>query len=274
MPTRSQGAVAGEGFLRGLAGYQAMEGCPGPETIQVYVDRQMTGAKAALVAAHLQLCPCCRRTHDWLLFISQALSARTRPVVPERLQASIRQAIDSAEPIPRISCKRTAELICSYVDSELASAEELLLWRHVFTCAQCYLELKQTEEIAAVLRRQAAPVLTPDGLAQRVYRAVEAERTHQEISAIRPQRWPISWRKTAAAGAGLAAAAALVVSLLLGPPPPGLDESEFAEVPPVVPVTEPAVKPIQPEVAVVEQPEIAGPRAPTSKPIVKPPNKI
>ncbi len=248
-----------------------MQPCPETETIQAYVDREISGAEAALIAAHLQSCLRCQHVHDWLLFISQSLSGRPQPAARERLVQLIHNAVDSAAPVAAISCKRAHQLIYPHLDGELAAAERLLLWRHLFTCEQCYRQFKQSEEIAAVMRRQTVPV--PAGLAGRIYNAIEAEQVLHEVGVIRPARWTVPWRKVGAAAAGLAAAAALVAGLLLGPPRPETDQPVIGSPPPAIEVADVTVspeEPIAPVLAAVDEPEIATPETPRPRRVTRP----
>ncbi len=248
-----------------------MQPCPETETIQAYVDREISGAEAALIAAHLQSCPRCQHVHDWLLSISQSLSGRPQPAAREKLVQLIHNAVDSAAPVGAISCKRAGAFISPYLDGELAAAEQLLLWRHLFTCEQCYREFKQSEEIAAVMRRQTVPV--PAGLAGRIYNAIEAEQVLDEVGVIRPARWTVPWRKVGAAAAGLAAAAALVASLLLGPRPPQTDQPVIGPPLPAIKVADvPAApeEPVEPALPAVDEPETATPETPRPRRVTSP----
>ncbi len=153
-----------------------MTRCPRPQKIQAYVDRELTGTEAALIATHLHSCPHCGSIHDWLLLISQTLSGRPRPRAREDLLPLICQTVDSAPQVPRISCKRARALISPHLDGELNSTEQVLLWRHMFACEECYRELKQTEQITEALHRQTRPVPVSADLAVRIHDAIAADR--------------------------------------------------------------------------------------------------
>ncbi len=239
--------------------------CPQPQEIQAYVDRELTGTEAALLAAHLHSCPHCQQIHDSLLLISQALSARPRPRAREDLLELTCQAVDSAPHVPRISCKRARALISPHLDGELSPTEQLLLWRHVFACEQCYQQLKQTEQVTEALHQHTRPVPVSADLAGRIHDAVAADRAQREVGIIRPARWGISRRAIGVAATGVASAAALIIGLLLVPETPPTQTPRIVELPAEVAL--PAAESIVPE---VKQPTVAGPELAEPKPAVRP----
>ncbi len=236
-----------------------MPDCREPEKIQAYIDGELPGSEAAQVAEHISRCPRCAATHRWLVLISSNLSVQARPQPAPELLETIHRAVDLAEPVGQILCSDAQILVSAHLDGELPPKEQLLMWRHLFTCEVCYQQFIQTQQITKALRH-IQPVPLPAGLEAGVHNAVAAEMARREAGVISLLRWRIS--KRAIAGT-LAAAAVLLIGLLVIPQQPVTETPELAQTPPKVsePAEVPATSVKSPD---VEKPAVA--RSITSPP--------
>jgi len=220
-----------------------MNNCPSQEKLQEYLDGELAGEQYNIIAGHIRSCPQCQRLYQELKAISDSLVQQPRPVASEPLKQQILQAVSQAQPVPAISCEVAQQLISPYLDEELSPLEQQRVAAHIFTCADCYQMLSQTQQIVAAMR-VAAPVTVPAGLDERVHSAVrQAAAKEPQVIGYVGRR--ISWRTAGAVLAGTAAAAVIVFGLILAP-------HEL----PLFPPTAPTIVAVQPMMPPVEQPGV------------------
>jgi len=220
-----------------------MNSCPEQERIQEYLDGELAGEQAGIIARHLSSCPQCQRLYQELKAISDSLAQQPRPGAPAQLKQKVLQAVSQAESVPAISCKVAQQLISPYLDAELTPLEQQRVAAHIYTCPDCYQMLSQTQQIVAAMS-VAAPVTVPAGLDERVHSAVrQAAAKEPQVIGYVGRR--ISWRTAGAVLAGAAAAAVIVFGLILAP-------HEL----PLSPLTAPTIVAVQPMMPPVEQPGV------------------
>lgn len=231
--------------------------CPDALTIQSFVDGELSADAAAVVRQHIEECAQCRMLAQQLQATHGALSSVGSVTAPAGLFDSIERAVRTEA--EGIGCGTAHELISASLDHELTDEQAVGLAEHLADCPDCTYYAKSMGVLVQLLHsvEQVAP---PEGLRERIERAVASIRKEAGVFHLLRKRW-----KTGAAVVATAAAAAAIILALIfhggqpaptskpAPAPPQIVE----EATPDLPTTDTDVATPEEEIsdtAVAEQP--------------------
>ena len=185
------------------------------EMLSAYVDGFLDEQSLELVESHLAECAECSRELDYLRIMLGAASEIEQVQVPAGLRAGIMQAVNESER----HCTPVAEMLSSYVDSELSPKQRSHVSAHIVKCKACaeeLTELKTLVNAAASIDRIDPPL----SLRASILAATVGNENRTQVTRIKFSEWLkdlVSPRYARWAG-GSVAAAVLAFGVMLGIP--------------------------------------------------------
>ncbi|MCS6861728.1 MAG: zf-HC2 domain-containing protein, partial [Abditibacteriales bacterium] len=139
--------------------------------LSAYSDGVLDGAERQAVREHVNLCADCEHELRTLQSLKSLLASCDSVSAPSDMVRHIFAAVQSAPPLPSLTCDEALFLLSPYMDDELDETAARRVLNHVAVCDACYAELRALERqsiMLGALPETPAPAALKEAILERV----------------------------------------------------------------------------------------------------------